>query len=370
MPHVIRSFQGAISPIVKVRRIKHFETGRLVEIEAEIDKGASAIVYNGKLGTQSVAVKRIPLTENTYQKLFNFFGYFQLARHLPSRSNVRGEIYRLSQCQHSNVLDFIDAFTYKHSIWIITERCRYTLRILCITSEKFLNDFCSPTEVINFVFAQICRAVAHIHSLNIVHMDLKPENILLTDDLVPKIADFGISTSIKQPKLSGGEMGTPGYIAPEIIRKDLYDCKADVWSLAIIYSNLLRGDWVPRSWQDYKENNILKRLDWNTENVDIAIRNLYICNTKGMFAEYYSAEQKKCLTLLATLLRVNPENRLTSANVCKLHLVKSNLQILDKHGSQCLKLEKKLRLAVSHQKVRPSKEMLQRYRSLTEYIKK
>ena len=96
-------------------------------------------------------------------------------------------------------------------------------------------------------FKQVLEAVGHMHSRGLVHCDLKPENILRLDESENspvKITDFGFAqflsnspnANIKQP------LGlTPGYVAPEILRGDSYDCKADMWSLGVILYVLLSG---------------------------------------------------------------------------------------------------------------------------------
>ena len=93
---------------------------------------------------------------------------------------------------------------------------------------------------------QIIIAISHCHSKNIVHRDIKPENILLennesgTDSLI-KIIDFGTSLQFDPNKNLNQTIGTPYYIAPEVI-KQTYDFKCDIWSCGVIMYILLSGN--------------------------------------------------------------------------------------------------------------------------------
>jgi len=87
-------------------------------------------------------------------------------------------------------------------------------------------------------------AVKHLHQIGIVHRDLKPENFIMAEcspDSEIKLIDFGLSQ-----RFSGQEqhlhsiVGTPYYVAPEVLRGD-YDQKCDVWSLGVIMYILLCG---------------------------------------------------------------------------------------------------------------------------------
>ena len=81
-----------------------------------------------------------------------------------------------------------------------------------------------------------------MHKENYVHRDIKPENILLEsrEDLNIKLTDFGFAQYMDNGKLSM-QMGTPEYMAPEIIEGDDYDQKVDVWSAGVVAYQLFCG---------------------------------------------------------------------------------------------------------------------------------
>lgn len=95
------------------------------------------------------------------------------------------------------------------------------------------------------VIATLCDALNHMHAHNVVHRDLKPENILLSDkspDAPLKVADFGLARVVSNKDLMRTACGTPGYVAPEVLRNQGYEGGAiDMWSTGVILYILLCG---------------------------------------------------------------------------------------------------------------------------------
>lgn len=90
---------------------------------------------------------------------------------------------------------------------------------------------------------QVLRAVLYCHENNIVHRDLKPENVLYETSKagsVLKVVDFGTSRSFEANKKMSQKIGTPYYIAPEVLLNN-YDEKCDIWSCGVILFIMLCG---------------------------------------------------------------------------------------------------------------------------------
>jgi len=92
-------------------------------------------------------------------------------------------------------------------------------------------------------FQQLMSGVEFCHSKGVVHRDLKPENLLLDDQFTLKLADFGFSNVVcAAHKLMFTECGTPGYMAPEMLKSKGYDgTKADIWACGVILFIMLAG---------------------------------------------------------------------------------------------------------------------------------
>ena len=86
------------------------------------------------------------------------------------------------------------------------------------------------------VMRGILSGLKYLHANNIVHRDLKPENIMMAGkgSLDVKITDFGLSRVVDEKGLMSTLCGTPQYMAPEILMKQKYSSKADIWSIGII----------------------------------------------------------------------------------------------------------------------------------------
>ncbi|KAH8094768.1 kinase-like domain-containing protein, partial [Phellopilus nigrolimitatus] len=91
------------------------------------------------------------------------------------------------------------------------------------------------------IAAELILALLFLKKQRIVHRDIKPENILLTARGRPLLADFGMAVQLDNGKGTTGSCGTPGYTAPEVIRKQEYGFPADVFSLGCMVFECLTG---------------------------------------------------------------------------------------------------------------------------------
>ncbi len=96
----------------------------------------------------------------------------------------------------------------------------------------------------------------YLHGKNIVHRDLKSTNCLVFEDWTTVISDFGLARRVPTKESSmigkGKQYGTPLWMAPEVIRKEVFTKAADVFSFSIVVSELITG-WIP-----YEELDILQ----------------------------------------------------------------------------------------------------------------
>lgn len=103
--------------------------------------------------------------------------------------------------------------------------------------RKQIEDGMGYGEIANLA-NQGLSGLVFLHDRNVMHRDLKPENILCAGPNQYKLADFGLS---KEVASSASRKGSDLYMAPEVDRSELYDCKADIWSYGAVLSECMNG---------------------------------------------------------------------------------------------------------------------------------
>jgi serine/threonine-protein kinase len=144
------------------------------------------------------------------------------------------QIFR--RLDHPNVVRVIDLVAEGDDLAIVMERVSGG-----DLKERIQSGSLSPVQAIE-VAAGIAAGIGAIHEASVIHRDLKPANILITDDLVPKISDFGISKLVSDAMTrTSVTIGTPLYMAPEAADKRGAGAPSDVYALGIILFEMLIG---------------------------------------------------------------------------------------------------------------------------------
>ena len=116
-------------------------------------------------------------------------------------------------------------------------------------------------NIIEKIIRQICLGLKKIHKNKIIHRDLKPENIFINEKNEIKIGDFGISKNIESKIYASTIIGTEHYMAPEIIKKEKYNNKVDIYSLGcILYELFTLNEYYLDKIIDNKEGKINKYI--------------------------------------------------------------------------------------------------------------
>ncbi|XP_078690012.1 uncharacterized protein LOC144921164 isoform X1 [Branchiostoma floridae x Branchiostoma belcheri] len=154
------------------------------------------------------------------------------------REDIEREISILQELNHVNIIKLYDIFEDKQDVTLILE----------LVSGGELFDFIAERDVLHeseatAFIAQVLEGLAHMHLKNIAHLDLKPENILLTNraQAVIKLIDFGISRKIEDGKNEIQMLGTPEFVAPEVIAYEPLGLYTDMWAVGVITYILLSG---------------------------------------------------------------------------------------------------------------------------------
>jgi len=154
-------------------------------------------------------------------------------------TQLRQEVEVLRRISHTNIVRFRDLKKSASHFYLVLEFCAGG------DLSQFLRERGKVVEDMarNFL-TQIAAGICMLHQENVLHRDLKPQNILLSDPTespVLKIADFGFARALQPQDMAATVCGSPLYMAPEILRHEKYDAKADLWSVGAILYELLLG---------------------------------------------------------------------------------------------------------------------------------
>lgn len=185
----------------------------------EVGHGASGAVFFAENDSEKVALKKI-----------NIKGH-------PNKSLIILEIETMKFSKHPNVIEFKNAFFYNMELWVSMEFMNGGNLADLVTN-------CMLTDLqISFVCKEVLKGLQFLHYNGIVHRDIKSDNILLNYDGNIKISDFGFCALIKEEESKRNTMvGTPYWMAPEIVNRQKYGYKIDIWSLGIMVIEMVDGE--------------------------------------------------------------------------------------------------------------------------------
>uniref|UniRef100_A0A8D2L8F8 Serine/threonine-protein kinase n=1 Tax=Varanus komodoensis TaxID=61221 RepID=A0A8D2L8F8_VARKO len=155
-------------------------------------------------------------------------------------SQLRNEVAILQNLHHPGVVNLECMFETAERVFVVMEKLHGDMLEMILSSEKGR----LPERITKFLITQILVALRHLHFKNIVHCDLKPENVLLASaDPFPqvKLCDFGFARIIGEKSFRRSVVGTPAYLAPEVLRNKGYNRSLDMWSVGVIIYVSLSG---------------------------------------------------------------------------------------------------------------------------------
>ncbi|XP_041429273.1 serine/threonine-protein kinase D1 isoform X1 [Xenopus laevis] len=155
-------------------------------------------------------------------------------------SQLRNEVAILQNLHHQGVVNLECMFETPERVFVVMEKLHGDMLEMILSSEKGR----LPDRITKFLVTQILVALRHLHFKNIVHCDLKPENVLLASaDPFPqvKLCDFGFARIIGEKSFRRSVVGTPAYLAPEVLRNRGYNRSLDMWSVGVIIYVSLSG---------------------------------------------------------------------------------------------------------------------------------
>uniref|UniRef100_A0A4W5MN58 Serine/threonine-protein kinase n=1 Tax=Hucho hucho TaxID=62062 RepID=A0A4W5MN58_9TELE len=155
-------------------------------------------------------------------------------------SQLRNEVAILQNLHHPGIVNLECMFETPERVFVVMEKLHGDMLEMILSSEKSK----LPERLTKFLVTQILVALRHLHFKNIVHCDLKPENVLLASaEPFPqvKLCDFGFARIIGEKSFRRSVVGTPAYLAPEVLRSKGYNRSLDMWSVGVIVYVSLSG---------------------------------------------------------------------------------------------------------------------------------
>ena len=272
----------------------------------KIGQGASGGVFTGyENGTNRlVAIKQMNLEQQ------------------PKKDLIINEILVMKDSSHPNIVNFIDSFLVLGELWVIME----------FMEGGSLTDVVTFNIMSEGQIAAVCRetlkGLQHLHSKGVIHRDIKSDNILLSmegniklsesrshlqaTDLTNSLADFGFCAQINEAHNKRTTMvGTPYWMAPEVVTRKEYGRKVDIWSLGIMAIEMIEGE-----------------PPYLTES---PLRALYLIATNGTPAiKDDQALSPVFKDFLYFALKVDPEKRASAHDL--LRVCFSSIYLVARHG--------------------------------------
>ncbi|KAF3814748.1 hypothetical protein GH733_017024 [Mirounga leonina] len=163
-----------------------------------------------------------------------------------------GRDVAVKSLRHPGIVNLDCMFETPEKVFVVMEKLHGDMLEMILSSEKGR----LPERLTKFLITQILVALRHLHFKNIVHCDLKPENVLLASaDPFPqvKLCDFGFARIIGEKSFRRSVVGTPAYLAPEVLLNQGYNRSLDMWSVGVIMYVSLSGTFPFNEDEDIKD---------------------------------------------------------------------------------------------------------------------
>ncbi|ORZ11232.1 kinase-like domain-containing protein [Absidia repens] len=153
-------------------------------------------------------------------------------------AKLTNELNSMKMSRHPNIIELVTHYTVDEDVWVVTEYMDVSLADIISVGTTLLTE-----PHMARIAREIVRGLAHLHRLNRIHRDIRSDNILINDRGDIKLADFSqcAQMTMDQDKRQS-VVGTPYWMAPEVIKGKEYDSKVDIWSLGVMMMEMAQND--------------------------------------------------------------------------------------------------------------------------------
>lgn len=193
---------------------------KIFDLKEKLGEGSYGSVFKAvhKVSNSLVAIKKVAMDSDL--------------------QDILHEISMMRQCESDFVVKYYGSYFKNSDLWIVMEYC--AARSVSDMMRLFKKPF--SEEKIQTVLYFTLKGLEYLHGKRKIHRDVKAGNILLTAEGAAKLADFGVAGQLSDTMTKRNTViGTPFWMAPEVIQEVGYDCMADIWSLGITSLEMAEG---------------------------------------------------------------------------------------------------------------------------------